>query len=879
MTDNVFRYHRNDFGPLCVTLRHLDINLNFLNGVVRGECIMHVEAREALEVLRLDARDIDVISVRVEIGGVATPASFDLSRQERALFVKLPRRIQAGEAFRLHIHSLCTPTEHVLEGIYCDTTPAGAPQQYISQCQQWGFQRILPIFDDCTAKCTMRTTIEADRRYTHLISNGNICPRSSFEGAARVTASNPTRQTITFDNPVPMAPYLFIAAVGTWEVLADNVTYPSGRIVKLEYLVPPGRIDGARLPMEILKKAVLWQHATQGYEYPFDVYRTICMEKSNFGGMENVGNTTIITSAALIDEFITDARLVYAYGVIVHEFEHNQCGSDVTMRTPFDVWLNEAYTVDVERHFLASQFDPDEMRLEEIDTVRSPIGGPLAIEDAGHLGKIVREGFNDPDELIDGVTYVKAAEVIRMLRELLGESSFTAARSLYFERFCGGNADTDDFFNCFEEASHVDLSQFRQEWLYTIGYPIVRAEHRYEPEQRRLTITLSQTRAGEGGLFHFPLALAAVDHAGEDIAGTAVVVPVREAVQRVVFEDIPAPAFISYNRDASFYGTFFDSCATPETLWRQLRDDSNTVCRVEAMARLTDLERVAILEGQATAPTERWLVGYGEVLQDASLSPSIKARMLAIDEASLTRRFLPWYRERWEACRTLRLAAARHWREELTALFNATDTYRRDESLEAGIGRRTLKGVLLHLLGVLDDADMHALAEMHLKAAWNLTDRGHALACIVRSSHPRRSELVGELRAEWQGELNTYAAYLGALGRREDDKVFDLLAEEEAREGFQLTHPTHSRALLLPMLNNNKMLWTDAGMEWLTDAVVRVADVSEYVAVSLLDALQQTPHLRRELKPLAQRTLDHLADIIDPVTHPSVAGRIALYRS
>jgi aminopeptidase N len=35
--------------------------------------------------------------------------------------------------------------------------------------------------------------------------------------------------------------------------------------------------------------------------------------------------------------------------VIVHEFEHNQCGSDVTMESPFDMWLNEAYTVDVER--------------------------------------------------------------------------------------------------------------------------------------------------------------------------------------------------------------------------------------------------------------------------------------------------------------------------------------------------------------------------------------------------------------------------------------------------------------------------------------------------------------------------------------------------
>ncbi len=877
MTSNEFRYHRDDFGPLPVALQHLDIVLNFINGVVRAASVMHLVARETLEELRLDARDIDVLSVACEIGGVSTPTAFDLRRSERALYVKLPRRMAAGEAFRLRTHSLCTPTDHILEGIYHDTTPAGAPQQYISQCQQWGFQRILPILDDCTAKCTMHTTIEADARYSHLISNGNICPPGDPAGKGVVRASNPTRQTISFDNPIPMAPYLFIAAVGTWEVVADTVTYPSGREVRLEYLVPPGRCEGARLPMAILKKSVLWQHATQGYEYPFDVYRTICMEKSNFGGMENVGNTTIITSAALVDDFITDARLIYAYGVIVHEFEHNQCGSDVTMRTPFDVWLNEAYTVDVERHFLASQFDADEMRLAEIDTVRAPVGGPLAIEDAGHLGKIVRDGFNDPDELIDGVTYVKAAEVIRMLRGLLGEAQFTAARQLYFERFSGGNADTDDFFGCFEEASGMDLAQFRKEWLYTIGYPIVTGSHRYDAPARRLTIRVSQRRSGEGGLFHFPLALAAVDQAGGEIAATAVVVPLRQAEQQVVFEDVPAPAFISYNRDASFYGTFVDASATPASLRGQLRRDASIVGRVEAMRTLTDLERMALLEGAVTTPSEAWLEAYGEMLADDTLSPSIKARMLTIDEASLERRYLPWYCERWEACRTLTLAAVQRWRAELTALFEATDTYRRDDTLEAGIGRRKLKGVLLHLLSVLDDEAAHALAEGHLSAAWHLTDRAHALACIVRSSHPRRLELMAGVREAWSGHLNGYAAYLGTLGQREDEEVFDLLAEEEAREGFLLSHPTHSRALLLPMLANSRMLWSEAGLEWLTDAVVRVADVSEYVAVSLLDALQQAPHLRGELKPLVARTLAHLGDIIDPVTHPSVAGRIALY--
>jgi aminopeptidase N len=57
--------------------------------------------------------------------------------------------------------------------------------------------------------------------------------------------------------------------------------------------------------MEILKESILWQAARSATSTRSTTYRTICMEKSNFGGMENVGNTTIITEAALIDEWTT----------------------------------------------------------------------------------------------------------------------------------------------------------------------------------------------------------------------------------------------------------------------------------------------------------------------------------------------------------------------------------------------------------------------------------------------------------------------------------------------------------------------------------------------------------------------------------------------
>ena len=59
------------------------------------------------------------------------------------------------------------------------------------------------------------------------------------------------------------------------------------------------------------------------------------MGRSNFGGMENAGNTTIVTDAALIGEHTLDQFLFYSHAVIVHEFEHNQCGSMTTMETPF----------------------------------------------------------------------------------------------------------------------------------------------------------------------------------------------------------------------------------------------------------------------------------------------------------------------------------------------------------------------------------------------------------------------------------------------------------------------------------------------------------------------------------------------------------------
>ncbi len=738
LQEKKYKYKREDFGELLVKLDHLTIYLNFLDNLVEASNILHMTAVQPTQKIELDARDLTIIRVEwLEDGNDKDQfqsLNYNYVEAKAKLIVTLPREVKAGERFRVKTVTQCVPSDHLLEGIYKDSTPAGVPQQYVSQCQQWGFQRIMPIFDDCRAKCTMTTTLEADAAYTHLISNGNISKVLNPEGKPVPKPGDPGRQIITYENPTPMAPYLFVACAGTWDMLVDHVTYESGRTVRLEYLVPPGRIQDATLPMAILKQAVLWIRDTQDYEYTADTYRTICMNKSNFGGMENVGNTTIVTDAALIDEHTLDHLLMYAHAVIVHEFEHNQCGSETTMETPFDVWLNEAYTVDVERMFMAHMFDPSFVRLTQVDSIRNPLLGPLAVEDGGYAGKIVRDGFNDPDELIDAVTYVKAAEVIRMLRLILRPDVFKTAKTLYFSRYRNSNANTDQFFECFEEASGKSLKEFKESWLNRVGYPSVCASTNYNPEKKTFTIDFGQESTASFN-FYLPIDVALTDPTGEIIPGTEHIFHLTKEADSLSFDNVEqAPAFASLNRDYSFYGTFAENTVSSDTLRLKARLDPNLFNRVEAMRQLTDRQRISLLVEPDVGLDPDWLSIYGEILMDRDLAPGLKAYFLRIDEQPLDRGYITWYPELVQAREKLMAAVKGAYRKELVDAFFALNTYGPRKSPKDGIEERVLKHVLLDLITCDDLPESHEIVLDHYRAATTAQDRVSALTALNRSS-------------------------------------------------------------------------------------------------------------------------------------------------
>lgn len=875
-----FKYQREDFADLPVKLEHLTIYINFAGEKVEASNLLQMSAAGTLDELQLDARDLEIEGVQWLTGpdddkGIAL--DFEYRREKDKLAVKLPRKVTSGERFFVRTRSRCVPTEHILEGIYKDTTPHGAPQQFISQCQQWGFQRIMPIFDDCRAKCTMTTTIEADAAYTHLVSNGNVSKSLNPGGRPVPKPGDPSRQVITYENPVPMAPYLFFVAAGTWDTLVDEISYPSGRKVRLEYLVPPGCAEEARVPMAILKDSVLWVGRTQDYEYEFDTYRTICMTKSNFGGMENLGNTTIVTDAALITEHTLDHLLLYAHAVIVHEFEHNQCGSETTMETPFDVWLNEAYTVDVERQFMADLFDPAFVRLYQVDSIRAPLLGPLTIEDAGHFGRIVREGFNDPEELIDGVTYVKAAEVIRMLRLIIGQEAFRAGKKLYFSRYRAGNANTDQFFECFEEVSGLSLAEFKSEWLYRVGYPKVSAVTGYDSGAGRFSIRLRQEAREGKRPFVLPVSLSLVDGKGRDIEGTERVVTLKEFETEIVFENLKEPpAFASMNRDSSFYGTFRHENADEQSLSMQARLDPNAHNRVDAMRKLTDRERVKLLNDPAASISPGWLDLYGVFVSDESLPASLKAYFLRIDEQPVDRSYASWYPELVAARERLMSAVNARFRDDMVRLFRFLGTAD-GKTMRQGIEERMLKGVLLELIAIDDTKDSHRIILDAFNGAKTATERVSALTALNRSGETTRRSVLEKIFEDWHAHLSGYANYLRVVSSGTGADVFDMIEAEKSRKSFDINQPTWCRALFLTMAGNNKMVWTDRGIQWVADTVTALAPINATTAGRLLNTFQHVASLKPGLKKKVTAALEQIVRLVPESACASIHGQASTY--
>ena len=450
--------------------------------------------------LALDGDELKLVSVELD-GKALDPAAF-VATPEKLVLASPPQ-----QAFKLRIETELDPAANTkLMGLY------RSGSAYCTQCEAEGFRRITYFLDRPDVLSTYVTRLEADKDEAPvLLANGNLEARGDLPGTNRHFA--------IWRDPHKKPSYLFALVAGDLAHIADRFVTASGRKVDLGIYVEHGRQDRAAYAMDSLKRSMRWDEEAYGREYDLDVFNVVAVSDFNMGAMENKGLNIFNDKYVLaLPETATDDDYAGIEAVIAHEYFHNWTGNRITCRDWFQLCLKEGLTVFRDQDFSAHERSAPVKRIADVRGLRAA----QFPEDAGPLAHNVRpEIYHEINNFYTATVYQKGAELIRMLKLLIGAEAFRAGMDLYFERCDGTAATVEDFLGCFAETSGRDLADFKR-WYNQAGTPLLTFRSAYDEGARSLTLDISQATAPTRDQavklpLTMPIALGLIDASGAEI--------------------------------------------------------------------------------------------------------------------------------------------------------------------------------------------------------------------------------------------------------------------------------------------------------------------------------------------------------------------------
>lgn len=626
-----------------------------------------------------------------------------------------------------------------LEGLY------KSGKMFCTQCEAEGFRKITYYLDRPDVMSTFTTTVIAEQhRYPVLLSNGNPIDSGPAEDG---------RHWATWEDPFKKPAYLFALVAGDLWCVEDNFVRQSGRDVTLRIYVEPENIDKCEHAMVSLKKSMRWDEEVYGREYDLDIFMIVAVNDFNMGAMENKGLNIFNSSCVLARaETATDAAHQRVEGVVAHEYFHNWSGNRVTCRDWFQLSLKEGFTVFRDAEFSADMNSRTVKRIEDVAYLRTH----QFAEDAGPMAHPVRpDSFIEISNFYTLTVYEKGAEVVRMVRTLLGAEGFRKGSDLYFERHDGQAVTTDDFIKAMEDANGVDFTQFKR-WYSQAGTPRLEVSEAYDATAQTYSLTFRQScpqtpEKAEKLPFVIPVELGLLDAEGNDLPlqlagegsadGTSRVLSVTEAEQTFTFQGIAAKPLPSLLRGFSA-PVKLSFPYDRDQLMFLMQHDSDGFNRWEAGQQLS----VQVLQeligqhqrGEALKLDQRLITALGTVLGNEALDPAMVAEMLSLPgEAYLT--------EISEVADVDAIHAAREFARQqiaeqlfdaLWARYQANREVSRSTPYVAAaehFARRSLQNIALSYLMLSGKPQVLEATLEQFEHCDNMTERFTALAVLVNS--------------------------------------------------------------------------------------------------------------------------------------------------
>jgi aminopeptidase N len=803
------------------------------------------------EPLRFNGERLKPVSVAID--------GRTLSEAEHAIDAEGLTIPNAPDAFTLETEVEIDPENNkALEGLYM------SGGRFCTQCEAEGFRKITfwPDRPDVLSRFTVR--VEADRKFRHLLSNGNLVEAGELPGG---------RHFAVWNDPFLKPCYLFALVAGELDVLEDTLVTMSGRTIDLRIYVDPGMASRAAYAMDALKRSMKWDEEAFGREYDLDLFMIVAVRDFNFGAMENKGLNIFNSSLLLADPATaTDVDFERIESVVAHEYFHNWTGDRITCRDWFQLCLKEGLTVFRDQSFSADMRGHAVQRIKDVKALRAR----QFPEDQGPLAHPVRpSSYLKIDNFYTATIYEKGSEVIRMLKTLIGPQAFRAGMDLYFERWDGHATTVEEFIRCFEEASARDLSGFFA-WYEQAGTPRVSLSRRYDEAARTLELELSQETPPTPGQpakrpLPIPVIVGLLDHDGRTIAferdGQAVdetVIVLDEARTKVTLTGVDRPPVVSALRGFSA-PVVLKTDAPPKDRYVQLAADPNLFNRWEAGQDLAADLILARADGRADEVNEeRYAEAVGRALGDQAADAAFKALLLALpSETDLALQMRPADPAAiHEARDALRVRLSLHLEQELRRLHTGLQDLGEFSPDSAGAGRRALRNACIDLLAANPRHDNAELALGHYRAAGNMTDAMGGLSALMQIGGEAFEDALTHFYDRWKSEPLVIDKWFAVQARDPSEGALGRVLGLTAHPAFEGKNPNRLRALVSTFANFNPARFHDpsgAGYRFLADQILMVDGFNPMTAARLVDPLGGWRRYRPELGALMKAELERIA--------------------
>jgi leukotriene-A4 hydrolase len=437
----------------------LDLSADFVTRRLSGYVDLTIERwdDDATELI-LDTRDLDIKSVELQSAASASSAKFSALKFKLGetdatlgtpLQIALPAKFNA-KTFVVRISYQTSPGASGLQWLTPAQT-AGKQQPYVySQSEAIHARSWIPLQDTPAVRLTYDAHIRTPPQLLAVMSAGN-------------EVNTPRDGDYTFHMPQLIPSYLIALGIGDLQfkaigertgVYAEQVT-----------------VNAAANEFADVESMVLACEKLFG-PYRWERYDVLILPPSYmWGGMENP-RLTFLTPTVIAG----DRSLV---SIIAHELAHSWSGNLVTNASWNNVWLNEGFTVYLERRILESLYGKDRSAMEDVLGMQSV---QRDIADLSSKGELQMTRLNadlrgrDPDDAFSDIPYEKGRLFLGFMEARVGRQRFDVFLRDYFDHFAFQSIDTGDFLRYLDEhvlsqpGSNVTRAEV-DEWMNGTGLP------------------------------------------------------------------------------------------------------------------------------------------------------------------------------------------------------------------------------------------------------------------------------------------------------------------------------------------------------------------------------------------------------------------------